>query len=77
MDAIEVAARFTEAIMAKPGAVRKGVDPAESYVDIFAKVLKQVDLIINPKPAVQAVSRVPPSPQATSDIFPLTHERNE
>ncbi len=72
MDSIEVAVRFTEAIMAKPNATRKGVDLAEQYVDTFAEVLKRLDIVMTPQPAAP-----PPSTRrrATSEIFPLTHER--
>ena len=74
MDSIEVAVRFTEAIMAKAGSARKGENLAESYVGMFAEVLKRVNIVMNPPPAVPAVH---PPPQATSDIFPLTHERSD
>ena len=77
MDSIEVAVRFTEAIMAKSGGARKGADPAESYVDMFAAVLKRVNSVMSPQLAVPSVPPVPPPTQATSDIFPLTHERHE
>ena len=77
MDSIEVAVRFTEAIMAKSGAARKGVDLAESYVNMFAEVLKRVNVVMNPRPDVPAVPLVPPPSPATSDIFPLTHEQHE
>ena len=72
MDSTEVAVRFTEAIMAKSGAARKGADLAESYVDMFAEVLKRVNLVMNPRPAVPSE---PPPSRATSDVFPLTHEQ--
>ena len=72
MDSIEVAVRFTEAIMAKPNAARKGVDLTDHYVDTFAKVLERLDVVIRPQPAVPPPS---PPPRATSEIFPLTHER--
>ena len=73
MDSIEVAVRFTEAIMAKSKATRtnKGADLAEQYVDIFAEVLKRLDVVMAPQPAAPP----PRPPQATSEIFPLTHER--
>ena len=74
MDSIEVAVRFTEAIMAKSGAARKGADLAESYVDMFAEVLKRVNGVMNPPPPVPPP---PHAPQATSDVFPLTHDRQE
>ena len=73
MDSIEIAVRFTEAIMAKSNAARtnKGADLAEQYVDMFAEVLRRLNILMNPQPAR------PPSrtPEATSEIFPLTHER--
>ena len=73
MDSIEVAVRFTEAIMAKSSAARsnKGADLAQQYVDVFAEVLKRVNVVMNPLPTE------PPPPRAglaTSEIFPLTHE---
>ena len=69
MDSIEVAVRFTEAIMAKSST--KGADLAETYVDMFAEVLKKVNVVMNPLPAAP-----PPSHPvgATSEIFPLTFE---
>ena len=73
MDSIEVAVRFTEAIMAKPGAAPKGADPAETYVDMFAEVLKRVSVVMNPPPGMPPLR--PPRP--TSDIFPLSHEGRE
>ena len=72
MDSVEVAVRFTEAIMANSGSGRKGMDPAEAYADMFAKVLERINVIMVPVPAL------PPQPrpsQATSAVFPLTHER--
>ena len=74
MDSIEVAVRFTEAIMAKSNAARnnKGADLAEQYVDIFAEVLERLNVVMTPEPAAQPPSR---PPRATSEIFPLTHER--
>ena len=72
MDSVEVAVRFTEAIMAKSNATRKGADLAEQFVDMFAEVLKRVNVVMNPLPTE------PPPPRAglaTSEIFPLTHER--
>lgn len=74
MDAVEVAVRFTEAIMANSGSGRKGTDPAEAYADMFAQVLERVSVIMQPV----SVSLPPPPPrpaQATSTVFPLTHER--
>ena len=76
MDSIEVAVRFTEAIMAKSRV--KEADLAESYVDMFAEVLKRVNMIMNPASAASP----PQSPRttsepATSEIFPLTHDRRE
>ena len=73
MDSIEVAVRFTEAIMAKSNAARtkKGADLAQQYVDVFAEVLQRLNVLMNHQPAA------PPyrTPEATSEIFPLTHER--
>ena len=73
MDSVEVAVRFTEAIMLKASPAR-GTDPAEAYVDMFGEVLKRVNAVMNPAPAVP-----PPlsPPKATSEVFPLTHERRE
>ena len=74
MDSIEVAVRFTEAIMAKSNAARtnKGADMAEQYVDMFADVLERLNVVMTPQAAAPPPSRLP---RATSDIFPLTHER--
>ena len=71
MDSVEVAAKFTVAIMANSGSGRKGTDQAEAYADMFANVLERVSLILEP------VSTLPPPRplQATSTVFPLTHER--
>ena len=72
MDSIEVAARFTEAIMAQSRA--KGANPAESYVDMFAEVLRRINVVMDPLP------EAPPQPltsRATSDVFPLTHKQRE
>jgi hypothetical protein len=77
VDSIEVAVRFTEAIMVKSGAARKGADLAESYVHMFAEVLKRVNIVMNPRSAVPTVPRDSLVPQATVDIFPLTHEQRE
>ena len=73
MDSIEVAVRFTEAIMAKSNAVRtkKGADLAQQYVDVFAEVLQRLNVLMAHQPAAPS-SR---TPEATSEIFPLTHER--
>ena len=73
MDSIEVAVRFTEAIMAKSSPAR-GANLAETYVDMFAEVLKRVNVVMNPLPATPLPSR--PTGDA-SEIFPLTHERRE
>jgi len=74
LDSIEVAVRFTEAIMAKSNTARnnKGADLAEQYVDMFTEVLKRLDAAMPHQAAP-----LPPTitPRATSDIFPLTHER--
>ena len=73
MDSVEVAVRFTEAIMVKSSPAR-GANLAETYVDMFAEVLKRVNVVVNPLPDAPPP---PPAraPQATSDVFPLTHER--
>ena len=72
MDSVEVAVRFTEAIMANSGSGRKVTNPAEAYADMFAKVLERISVIMGPVPA----SLPPPRPsQATSTVFPLSHER--
>ena len=72
MDSVEVAVRFTEAIMAKSSPAR-GANPAETYVDMFAEVLKRLNVLMTPPPAAPPPSSRPPA--ATSEIFPLTHER--
>ena len=74
MDSIEVAVRFTEAIMAKSSATRsnKGADLAQQYVDVFAEVLQRLNVLMTTQPAAPPRSR---TPEATSEIFPLTHER--
>ena len=74
MDSIEVAVRFTEAIMAKSNAARgnKGVDLAEQYVEMFTEVLRRLNVVMATQPTAPPASR---PPQATSDIFPLTHDR--
>ena len=72
MDSVEVAAQFTVAIMANSNSGRKGADQAEAYANMFAQVLERVSKIIDPMPAM------PPLPrplQATSTVFPLSHER--
>ena len=74
MDSVEVAVRFTEAIMAKSNLSRtnKKADFAEKYVDMFAEVLKRVSVVMSPA----LVDPPPRSPRAaTSEIFPLTHDR--
>ena len=74
MDSIEVAVRFTEAIMAKTNTARssKGADLAQQYVDVFAEVLRRLNVLMASQPAAPPHSRIP---EATSEIFPLTHER--
>jgi len=74
LDSIEVAVRFTEAIMAKSNAARnnKGADLAEQYVDMFAEVLERLNVVMTYR-AAEPPPTIPP--RATSDIFPLTHER--
>ena len=74
MDSIEVAVRFTEAIMAKSSATRssKGADLAQQYVDVFADVLRRLNVLMASQPAAPPHTRIP---EATSEIFPLTHER--
>ena len=76
MDSTEVAVRFTEAIMANSSVARtiKGADLAETYVNMFAEVLKRVNGVMNPPPPVPPP---PHAPQATSDVFPLAHDRQE
>ena len=71
MDSIEVAVRLTEAIMAK-SKERQGPDLAKQYVDMFAEVLKRVNVVMPAQPAEPPPPRLP---QATSEIFPLTHDR--
>ena len=72
MDSVEVAVRFTEAIMAKSRV--NGKNPAETYVDMFAEVLKRVTVVMNLSAAPPDTPRAIPE-HATSDIFPLSHER--
>ena len=74
MDSIEVAVRFTEAIMAKSNAARanKGADLAEQYVYMFSEVLSRLNDVMTPQPVEPPPSR---APRATSEVFPLTHER--
>ena len=74
MDSIEVAVRFTEAIMAKSNAARtnKGAGLAEQYVDTFAEVLQRLKVLMTPQSAGPPPFR---PPEATSEIFPLTHQR--
>lgn len=72
MDSVEVAVRFTEAIMSNSSSRLKGTDPAEAYTDMFAQVLKRLNAIMAPV--------LPPSPphrqsQANSTVFPLTHDK--
>ena len=73
MDSTEVAVRLTEAIMAKsnPG---RGANLAETYVEMFADVLQRVNAVMTAPPAIPPPPRVP---RATSEVFPLTHERQE
>ena len=74
MDSTEVAMRITEAVMAKstlPRAI-KTEELAETYVKTFTDVFKRVNAVMNSVPAAPAP---PPTPRATSEIFPLTHER--
>ena len=72
MDSVEVAVRFTEAIMAKSSAARsnKGADLAQQYVDMFADVLRRLNALMTSQPDAAAPSR---PPGARSEIFPLTH----
>ena len=72
MDSVEVAVRFTEAIMAKSRSGPKGTDPVQAYADMFAQLLERVSLILEPVSALPLPAR--PS-QANSTVFPLTHER--
>ena len=78
MDSIEVAVRFTEAIMAKSNAARtnKGADLAEQYVDMFAEVLERLNVVLNVVLTPQLAEPLPSRPpRATSEVFPLTHDR--
>jgi len=74
VDSIEVAVRFTEAIMAKSNAARanKGAGLAEQYVDVFAEVLQRLNVLRTPQTGAPPLPR---TPEATSEIFPLSHER--
>ena len=71
MDSVEVAVRFTEAIMANSNSVRKGTDPAQAYADMFAQMLERVSQILEPVSGLP----LPPRSSANSTVFPLTHER--
>ena len=75
MDSIEVAVRFTEAIMEKSRAARsyKGAELAQVYVEMFAEVLKLVNPVLNP-PLAPPVAPPPTASQATSEIFPLSRD---
>ena len=74
MDTTEVAVRFTEAIMAKTNGARgkKGADLAQQYVDMFAEVLLRLNVLMTSQTPAPPPSRIR---EATSEIFPLTHER--
>ncbi|PKB73589.1 MAG: hypothetical protein BZY75_01095 [SAR202 cluster bacterium Io17-Chloro-G7] len=69
MDSVEVAVRLTEAIMSNSSSRVKGTDPAEVYTDMFAQVLKRLNVIMAPA--------LPPhrQSQANSTVFPLSHDR--
>ena len=73
MDSVEVAVRITEAVMAKANVARniKAEELAESYVNMFTGVLKQINLVMSP---AASVPPPPPRPRATSDIFPLSKD---
>lgn len=73
MDSVEVAVRITEAVMAKASVARniKAAELAETYVNLFADVLKRVNSVVNTPVAVPSP---PPRPRATSDIFPLSKD---
>ena len=73
MDSVEVAVRITEAVMSKATVARniKAEELAETYVNMFADVLKRVNLVMIP---VAAVPSPAPRPRATSDIFPLSKD---
>lgn len=72
MDSVEVAVRFTEAIMANSGSGRKATDPVEAYAAMFSQMLTRISAILDPLPPP-----IPPARpyQATSAVFPLTHDR--
>ena len=74
MDSVEVAVRITEAVMAKANVARniKAEELAETYVNLFTNVLKQVNSVMSPPAA--APLPPPPRPRATSDIFPLSKD---
>lgn len=73
MDSVEVAVRFTEAIMANSSTGRKDKNPAQAYAEMFAQMLERVNVILTP--VSMAVPRPPRPSQANSTVFPLTHER--
>ena len=75
MDSVEVAVRFTEAIMANSGSGRKAADPAQAYADMFAQMLERVNVILDPVPTELPLPLPPRPAQANSTVFPLTHER--
>ena len=68
MDSIEVAVRFTEAIMAKSRGRSDDALPIE-YVNTFAEVLTLL------KNSVGPMLDPPRRSKDMSEIFPLSHER--
>ncbi len=71
MDSVEVAVRFTEAIMYRAKA-DKAADLPEQYVELFAEMLKRLNVVMPSQPTEPPPPR---PPLATSEIFPLTHDR--
>ena len=71
MDSIEVAVRFTEAIMAKSGAMKRAADPADSYVKIFADVLKEGQYCNEPSTGGADHANLASSPTSHIRSFPF------
>ena len=69
MDSIEVAVRFTEAIMDKSKRGRSDEGLPLQYVNTFAEVLTLL------KDHVGPMLDPPQRPRDMSEIFPLSHER--
>ena len=69
MDSIEVAVRFTEAIMDKSKRGRSDEGLPLQYVNTFAEVLTLL------KDHVGPMLDPPRHPRDMSEIFPLSHER--